>query len=168
MPVEIGIGLLLERRAVDDQVVRRPLERPIQPADERLQHPGQAVDDSVHFDGKIDLQPDRVHIDQIRVLDNQRSPLTLTGGAIGQGIPVAVGAAVASPGRKVISLNGDGASYENAWNGFDAVDWGALSKNDPPATLWVCGALGCAAITVALGVTVPSVPRENGSGYPGF
>ena len=36
--------------------------------------------------------------------------------------------------------NGDGSSYENAWNGFDAVDWGALSKNDPPATLWVCGA----------------------------
>ena len=35
--------------------------------------------------------------------------LGLTGGAIGQGIPVAVGAAVAAPGRKVISLNGDGA-----------------------------------------------------------
>jgi acetolactate synthase I/II/III large subunit len=36
--------------------------------------------------------------------------LGLTGGAIGQGMPVAVGAAVASPGRKVISLNGDGAA----------------------------------------------------------
>ena len=36
--------------------------------------------------------------------------LTLTGGAIGQGIPVAVGAAVACPGRKVLSLNGDGAA----------------------------------------------------------
>jgi acetolactate synthase-1/2/3 large subunit len=36
--------------------------------------------------------------------------LALTGGAIGQGIPLAVGAAVASPGRKVISLNGDGAA----------------------------------------------------------
>jgi len=36
--------------------------------------------------------------------------LGLTGGAIGQGIPVAVGAAVASPGRKVVSLNGDGAA----------------------------------------------------------
>jgi translocation and assembly module TamB len=31
------------------------------------------------LDGKIELQPDRVHIDQIRVLDNQRKPLTLTG-----------------------------------------------------------------------------------------
>jgi len=36
--------------------------------------------------------------------------LMLTGGAIGQGIPVAVGAAVACPDRKVISLNGDGAA----------------------------------------------------------
>ena len=36
--------------------------------------------------------------------------LMLTGGAIGQGMPVAVGAAVACPDRKVISLNGDGAA----------------------------------------------------------
>jgi acetolactate synthase-1/2/3 large subunit len=36
--------------------------------------------------------------------------LALTGGAIGQGLPVAVGAAVACPERKVISLNGDGAA----------------------------------------------------------
>ncbi|MBO9706864.1 MAG: acetolactate synthase large subunit [Caulobacter sp.] len=35
--------------------------------------------------------------------------LSLTGGAIGQGMPVAVGAAVACPDRKVLSLNGDGA-----------------------------------------------------------
>ncbi len=35
--------------------------------------------------------------------------LGLTGGAIGQGIPLAVGAAVAASGRKVVSLNGDGA-----------------------------------------------------------
>jgi acetolactate synthase-1/2/3 large subunit len=36
--------------------------------------------------------------------------LSLTGGAIGQGIPLAVGAAVACPDRKVLSLNGDGAA----------------------------------------------------------
>ena len=36
--------------------------------------------------------------------------MSLTGGAIGQGIPVAVGAAVACPDRKVLSLNGDGAA----------------------------------------------------------
>lgn len=31
------------------------------------------------FDGKIELQPDRVHIDQIRLLDNQQKPFTLSG-----------------------------------------------------------------------------------------
>jgi acetolactate synthase-1/2/3 large subunit len=36
--------------------------------------------------------------------------LNLTGGAIGQGIPLSIGAAIACPGRKVISLNGDGAA----------------------------------------------------------
>ena len=34
--------------------------------------------------------------------------LSLTGGAIGQGLPVATGAAVACPGRKVVCLEGDG------------------------------------------------------------
>jgi acetolactate synthase-1/2/3 large subunit len=36
--------------------------------------------------------------------------LTLTGGAIGQGLPVAVGAAVACPDRPVIALEGDGSA----------------------------------------------------------
>jgi acetolactate synthase-1/2/3 large subunit len=36
--------------------------------------------------------------------------LTLTGGAIGQGLPVAVGAAVASPDRPVIALDGEGSA----------------------------------------------------------
>ena len=36
--------------------------------------------------------------------------LALTGGAIGAGLPLAVGAAVACPDRKVVSLNGDGAA----------------------------------------------------------
>jgi acetolactate synthase I/II/III large subunit len=36
--------------------------------------------------------------------------LALTGGSIGIGLPMAVGAAVAAPDRKVISLNGDGAA----------------------------------------------------------
>jgi acetolactate synthase-1/2/3 large subunit len=40
--------------------------------------------------------------------------LSLTGGAIGQGLPVAVGAAVACPDRKVIALQADGsAMYTN-------------------------------------------------------
>jgi acetolactate synthase-1/2/3 large subunit len=36
--------------------------------------------------------------------------LCLTGGAIGQGLPVALGAAVAAPGRKVLALQADGAA----------------------------------------------------------
>ena len=36
--------------------------------------------------------------------------LTLTGGAIGQGLPVAVGAAVACPGRPVLALEADGSA----------------------------------------------------------
>ena len=36
--------------------------------------------------------------------------LCLTGGAIGQGLPVAVGAAVAAPGRRVLALQADGSA----------------------------------------------------------
>jgi acetolactate synthase I/II/III large subunit len=36
--------------------------------------------------------------------------LTLTGGAIGQGLPVAVGAAIACPGRPVFALEGEGSA----------------------------------------------------------
>src|SRR5205085_4878071 len=36
--------------------------------------------------------------------------LALTGGAIGQGLPVAVGAAVAAPDRPVLALTGDGSA----------------------------------------------------------
>jgi hypothetical protein len=35
---------------------------------------------------------------------------------------------------------GDGSSYENAWNGFQSVNWEALAGQ--PATLWVCGEPG--------------------------
>jgi acetolactate synthase I/II/III large subunit len=54
--------------------------------------------------------------------------LTLTGGAIGQGMPVATGAAVASPGRKVINLEADGSAlytiqslWTQAREGLDVV-----------------------------------------------
>jgi len=36
--------------------------------------------------------------------------LALTGGSIGQGLPVATGAAVAAPGRRVLNLEGDGSA----------------------------------------------------------
>jgi acetolactate synthase-1/2/3 large subunit len=36
--------------------------------------------------------------------------LTLTGGAIGQGLPVAIGAAIAAPDRSVVALQADGSA----------------------------------------------------------
>jgi hypothetical protein len=33
---------------------------------------------------------------------------------------------------------GNGSSYDNAWNGFKEVDWSAVQKSEP-ATVWVCG-----------------------------
>ncbi|MBY0274898.1 acetolactate synthase large subunit [Candidatus Binatia bacterium] len=54
--------------------------------------------------------------------------LTLTGGAIGQGMPVATGAAVACPDRKVVSLQADGSAlytlqalWTQAREGLDVV-----------------------------------------------
>jgi acetolactate synthase-1/2/3 large subunit len=54
--------------------------------------------------------------------------LCLTGGAIGQGLPVATGAAVACPGRKVVSLEGEGSAlytiqslWTQAREGLDVV-----------------------------------------------
>ncbi|MFN9896317.1 MAG: acetolactate synthase large subunit [Acidobacteriota bacterium] len=43
--------------------------------------------------------------------------LPVTGGSIGQGLPVAVGAAMACPGRKVVALEGDGSALytPQAW-----------------------------------------------------
>ncbi|MEQ1866224.1 MAG: thiamine pyrophosphate-dependent enzyme, partial [Micropepsaceae bacterium] len=55
-------------------------------------------------------------------LATQNSPahdwLSLTGGAIGDGIPMAVGAAVACPGRPVINLQADGSAmytFQGLW-----------------------------------------------------
>jgi acetolactate synthase I/II/III large subunit len=54
--------------------------------------------------------------------------MTLTGGAIGQGMPLAVGAAVACPGRKVLNLQADGSAlytiqslWTQAREGLDVV-----------------------------------------------
>ena len=33
---------------------------------------------------------------------------------------------------------GNGSSYDNAWNGLSAVDWPEVRRHEP-ATVWVCG-----------------------------
>jgi acetolactate synthase-1/2/3 large subunit len=58
----------------------------------------------------------------------QHTVLTLTGGAIGQGPPVSTGAAIACPGRKIISFQADGSAaytlqalWTQAREGLDVV-----------------------------------------------
>ncbi|TSE23066.1 putative acetolactate synthase large subunit IlvX [Tepidimonas sediminis] len=58
--------------------------------------------------------------------------LTLTGGAIGQGLPNAVGAAIACPGRPVLALVGDGAAMYT------------------PQALWTMAREGLHVVTVVL------------------
>ena len=43
---------------------------------------------------------------------------------------------------------GDGGSYDDAWNGFEAVDWSALSRSAPAALLKVCVPQGFVPILV--------------------
>jgi acetolactate synthase-1/2/3 large subunit len=50
--------------------------------------------------------------------------LCLTGGAIGQGLPVAVGAAVAAPDRKVIALQADGSAM------YTLQSWWTMARED--------------------------------------
>ncbi|MFN8017428.1 MAG: thiamine pyrophosphate-dependent enzyme [Acidimicrobiales bacterium] len=50
--------------------------------------------------------------------------LCLTGGAIGQGLPVALGAAVACPDRKVIALQADGSAM------YTMQSWWTMARED--------------------------------------
>ena len=50
--------------------------------------------------------------------------LTLTGGAIGQGLPVAVGAAIAAPDRRVVSLQADGSAL------YTPQAWWTMARED--------------------------------------
>ena len=50
--------------------------------------------------------------------------LCLTGGAIGQGLPVALGAAVAAPDRKVVALQADGSAM------YTLQSWWTMARED--------------------------------------
>ncbi len=58
--------------------------------------------------------------------------LTLTGGAIGQGLPVAVGAAVACPGRRVIAFEADGSAC------YTLQSWWTMAREELDVTTIVC------------------------------
>ncbi|HLH27757.1 MAG TPA: thiamine pyrophosphate-dependent enzyme, partial [Acidimicrobiales bacterium] len=54
--------------------------------------------------------------------------LSLTGGAIGQGLPVALGAAVACPDRRVVALEADGSSL------YTLQSWWSMAREDLDVT----------------------------------
>ena len=115
--------------------------------------------------------------------------LMLTGGAIGQGIPVAVGAAVASPGRKVISLNGDGAAMytvQGLWTlarekldvtvivfanhvyrilGVELQRTGAGKPGKSAASLLDLGSPKIDWVSLAKGLGVPAVRQTTAEGF---
>jgi acetolactate synthase I/II/III large subunit len=81
---------------------------------------GRATPDGVAAAVGALLPPDAIVVDEavssgrgLPALTRQSAPhdwLTSMGGSIGYGLPVAVGAALACPGRKVIALEGDGSA----------------------------------------------------------
>ncbi len=58
--------------------------------------------------------------------------LCLTGGAIGQGLPVAVGAAVACPDRQVVALESDGSAM------YTLQSWWTMAREGLDVTTIIC------------------------------
>ena len=61
---------------------------------------------------------------------------------------------------------GDGSSYENAWNGWHAVDWAAV-RSSGPATVWVCGDSSQPSSFMTVHVELSYLEREHESLEPG-
>jgi acetolactate synthase-1/2/3 large subunit len=71
--------------------------------------------------------------------------LCLTGGAIGQGLPVAVGAAVAAPDRKVIALQADGSAM------YTLQAWWTMAREDLDVTTVIFNNSSYAVLNMELG-----------------
>ena len=71
--------------------------------------------------------------------------LCLTGGAIGQGVPLAVGAAVASPGRRVVSLVADGSAM------YTLQAWWTMAREGLDVTTVVLANRSYAVLNMELG-----------------
>ena len=115
--------------------------------------------------------------------------LTLTGGAIGQGLPVATGAAVACPDRPVLSLEGDGSAmytiqslWTQAREGLDVttvifanrsyaiLDFelsrvGASERGPAAEELFGIGRPDLDFVGLAAGMGVPGVRVEDAQGF---
>ncbi len=108
-----ALAELADRLGASAEVATQPLLRPALPG-------GELTPDAV---GRVvgALLPEGAIVVDEGVTSTRQMPvptagaprhdwLTLTGGAIGQGLPLATGAAVACPGRRVVSLEGDGSA----------------------------------------------------------
>jgi len=71
--------------------------------------------------------------------------LCLTGGAIGQGLPVAVGAAVACPDRRVVALESDGSAM------YTMQAWWTMAREGLDVTTILCNNSSYAVLNMELG-----------------
>lgn len=71
--------------------------------------------------------------------------LCLTGGAIGQGLPVAVGAAVACPDRRVVALESDGSAM------YTLQSWWTMAREGLDVTTILCNNGSYAVLNMELG-----------------
>jgi acetolactate synthase I/II/III large subunit len=116
LPEEDGVAALralAERVAPDAVPVLADAARPELPAGALTPRSMAAVVGALLPEGAIvvdEALTSGAHLPAATVGSPQHDWLTLTGGAIGQGMPVATGAAVACPDRPVVSLQADGSA----------------------------------------------------------
>ena len=104
---------LAERVAPGARAQARPTERPALPSGELTAEKAAAVIGALLPDGAIvsdEANTSGLWLPAATAGAPPHDWLTLTGGAIGQGLPVATGAAVACPDRSVLALEADGSA----------------------------------------------------------
>jgi acetolactate synthase I/II/III large subunit len=104
---------LAERVAPGTRPQARPAERPALPGGELTAEKAAAVIGALLPDGAIvsdEANTSGLWLPAATAGAPPHDWLTLTGGAIGQGLPVATGAAVACPDRSVLALDADGSA----------------------------------------------------------
>ncbi len=112
-----ALALLADALGAADEAPPAPLRKPDAPAGEL--NPGSAADSIArHLPAGAIVADDGVTASLPVFLSTATAEphdwLMLTGGAIGMGMPLALGASIAAPDRKVVCLSGDGAGmYTN-------------------------------------------------------
>jgi len=104
---------LAERVAPDARPQAQPAERPALPSGELTAEKAAAVIGALLPDGAIvsdEANTSGLWLPAATAGAPPHDWLTLTGGAIGQGLPVATGAALACPDRSVLALGSDGSA----------------------------------------------------------